>query len=83
MHTPPLPDPELLREVCRMKMPFGKYEGFPLVRLPEAYLAWLARKGMPSGRLGMLLDTALVIRQNGLDALVAPLVEDGWRGPPR
>lgn len=76
MDSPALPDPELLRQVCQMRMPFGKYQGTPLVRLPEAYLAWFARNGMPSGKLGMLLETALVIRQNGLDALVAPFLEE-------
>jgi uncharacterized protein (DUF3820 family) len=57
-----------------MRMPFGKYEGWRLVHLPEAYLAWFARTGMPSGKLGQLLETALVIRQNGLDDLVKPLI---------
>jgi len=65
---------ELLRELCGYRMPFGKYKGELLVKLPEAYLAWFARKGMPGGKLGMMLETALVIRQNGLDALVAPLL---------
>ena len=74
MKSPPLPDEELLLELCRYRMPFGKYEGQLLLKLPEAYLAWFARKGMPSGKLGMMLETALVVRQNGLDHLVAPLL---------
>jgi hypothetical protein len=57
-------------------MPFGKYQGTLLVKLPEAYLAWFARKGMPQGKLGMLLESALVIRQNGLDALIAPILKE-------
>jgi len=52
-------------------MPFGKYEGMRLVELPEAYLAWFQRKGFPKGRLGVLLETALVVRSNGLEPLVA------------
>lgn len=71
-----LPSPELLRELCRYRMPFGKYQGTLLVKLPEAYLAWFARKGMPQGKLGMLLESALVIRQNGLDALIAPILKE-------
>lgn len=74
MKSPALPDEELLLELCRYRMPFGKYEGQLLLKLPEAYLAWFARKGMPSGKLGMMLETALVVRQNGLDQLVAPLL---------
>lgn len=77
-----LPDPELLRQVCNMRMPFGKYSGQRLVHLPEAYLAWFARKGMPGGKLGQLLETALVIRQNGLDDLVRPFIEQDERTPP-
>jgi len=65
---------ELLRELCVYRMPFGKYKGELLVKLPEAYLAWFARKGMPSGKLGIMLETALVIRQNGLDNLIKPLL---------
>jgi uncharacterized protein (DUF3820 family) len=76
MQTPSLPDPELLRELCTYRMPFGKHQGQLLVQLPEAYLAWFARKGMPSGKLGMMLETALVVRQNGLDDLVRPLIDD-------
>jgi len=71
---PALPHPEQLQEVCQTYMPFGKYQGTLLVKLPEAYLAWFARQGMPQGKLGMLMETALVIRQNGLDDLVAPLI---------
>jgi uncharacterized protein (DUF3820 family) len=79
VEAPQLPDPELLREVCSYRMPFGKYSGQLIVKLPEAYLAWFARKGMPTGKLGMMLETALVIRQNGLDDLVKPLL--GERHP--
>jgi uncharacterized protein (DUF3820 family) len=75
VEAPSLPDPELLREVCNYRMPFGKHAGQLIINLPEAYLAWFARKGMPAGKLGMMLETALVIRQNGLDALVKPLLE--------
>lgn len=62
---------ELLRELVSYRMPFGKYEGMRLVELPEAYLAWFQRKGFPKGRLGVLLETALVVRSNGLEPLVA------------
>ena len=79
MKSPPLPDESLLLELCRYRMPFGKYEGQLLLKLPETYLAWFARKGMPGGKLGMMLETALVVRQNGLDQLVAPLLERAER----
>lgn len=71
-----LPPQELLLELARTRMPFGKYKGELLLRLPEAYLAWFARQGMPKGKLGVLLESARVIRSNGLDALVRPLLDD-------
>ena len=65
--------PELLLDLVRVKMPFGKYEGRLLCDLPVSYLEWFARKGFPKGKLGMQLQTLLVIKQNGLDDLLKPL----------
>jgi uncharacterized protein (DUF3820 family) len=67
------PDPSLLVELLDYRMPFGKYQGRLLLELPEAYLAWLSRKGMPKGKLGVLLETALVVRMNGLEPLCRTL----------
>lgn len=69
----PLNDRELMLELLEYRMPFGKYKGVRLLELPEAYLAWFARKGMPPGKLGRLLETALVVRSNGLESVVARL----------
>lgn len=74
--TPPLPSRELLEELVRARMPFGKYKGQLLIKLPEAYLAWFARQSMPQGKLGVLLETALVIRHNGLDGILQPLIDE-------
>jgi len=63
------PNQELLLELLDYRMPFGKYQGVRLLALPEAYLAWFARQGMPPGKLGMLMETALVVRSNGLEPL--------------
>lgn len=74
-----LPDPQLLVQLANMRMPFGKYKGRLLIELPDAYLAWFKRQGFPPGRLGVLLETALEVRLNGLEELVRPLVrpDDG------
>jgi len=77
--TPALPSPELLQELVRARMPFGKYKGQLLIKLPEAYLAWWSRQSMPQGKLGVLLETALVIRHNGLDAILQPLLDEPHR----
>lgn len=69
-------DPEILVELANARMPFGKYKGELLLDLPEAYLAWFARQGFPRGKLGMLLESALSVKSNGLEHLVRPLVAE-------
>jgi uncharacterized protein (DUF3820 family) len=49
-------------------------QGVRLVQLPEAYLAWFKRQGMPQGKLGRQLETALVVRSSGLEPLIAPIL---------
>lgn len=63
-------NPELLLELLRYPMPFGKYKGKLLRELPMYYLEWFAKKGFPPGKLGMLLQTLYEIRLNGLDYLL-------------
>ncbi|MCD6067536.1 MAG: hypothetical protein K0S33_2362 [Bacteroidetes bacterium] len=70
---PQLPDSQLLVDLIRMKMPFGKYEGWQLYKLPVSYLEWFNRKGFPQGKLGMLLQTLYEIKLNGLDYLLIEL----------
>ncbi len=67
------PDSQLLLELVRMKMPFGKHEGWLLYKLPVSYLEWFQRKGFPPGKLGMLLSTLYEIKINGLEYLLDPL----------
>ncbi|SJZ63775.1 DUF3820 family protein [Sediminibacterium ginsengisoli] len=69
------PDPQILQELVQAKMPFGKYKDVPLCRLPVHYLEWYYMKGFPKGRLGMLLETLYVIRLNGLEYLLKPLLK--------
>ncbi len=54
-------------------MPFGKHEGWLLADLPVHYLEWFARQGFPKGELGMLLETVLVIKSNGLEGIIKEL----------
>ena len=67
------PDPKILIQLVKMRMPFGKYKDRLLCDLPAPYLEWFARKGFPAGKLGMLLQTMHVIKTNGLDDLLKPL----------
>ncbi len=66
-------DPQILIELVRVHMPFGKYKGRILCDLPEAYLAWFNRKGFPPGNIGMLLSVLCEIKLNGLGYLLKPL----------
>ena len=73
MPDPLQPNPELLLQLVRMKMPFGKYKDTVLCDLPVSYLEWFQRKGFPKGKLGMLLHTIYEIKLNGLSQLLEPL----------
>lgn len=65
-----MPDGNMLRDLVIMKMPFGKYKGTVLKKLPISYLEWFARKGFPKSKLGMLLQCLLEIKINGLENLL-------------
>ncbi len=64
---------ELLLQLVKMEMPFGKYKGTVLCNLPVSYLEWFQRKGFPKGKLGVLLATIYEIKINGLEDLLRPL----------
>ncbi|NBC83405.1 MAG: hypothetical protein GVY19_08485 [Bacteroidetes bacterium] len=66
-------DPEILKELVSVKMPYGKYKDVLLCDIPVYYLEWFARKGFPKGKLGMQLATLYEIKLNGLDYLLKPL----------
>ena len=67
------PNPELLKDLVTMKMPFGKYKGTVLCDIPVYYLEWFAKEGFPNGKLGMLLSTIYEIKINGLEGLLQPI----------
>lgn len=66
-------NPELLKQLVIMEMPFGKFKGRLLADLPVSYLEWFARKGFPEGKLGVLLQTVLEIKMNGLEEILYEL----------
>jgi uncharacterized protein (DUF3820 family) len=63
-------NPQLLLELIKMPMPYGRYKGIILYKLPVSYLEWFNRKGFPDGKLGMLLQTLYEIKLNGLEFLL-------------
>ena len=68
-----MPDPGVLLELARTRMPFGKYKGRLLIDLPEPYVVWLSNKGFPKGNLGDMLRMIYEIKVNGLEYLFKPL----------
>jgi uncharacterized protein (DUF3820 family) len=61
---------EQLLILANYKMPFGKYKGRYLVDLPEPYIVWFRRKGLPDGELGEKLREIYEIKLNGLEYLL-------------
>lgn len=66
-------NPEILTDVIKVQMPFGKYKGTLLSDLPISYLEWFQRQGFPAGKLGMMLATVYEIKLNGLEAILFQL----------
>jgi uncharacterized protein (DUF3820 family) len=58
-------------------MPFGKYKDRYLAELPERYLVWFSRQGLPEGKLGRMLQAMLELKVNGLEKLLVPLRHGG------
>ncbi len=64
---------EVLVELLHYRMPYGKYKDYLLLDIPVHYLEWMATKGFPAGKLGMLLHTTHVIKTNGLMDVIEEL----------
>jgi uncharacterized protein (DUF3820 family) len=70
----------LLAEIGRTRMPFGKYgpaavppAGMPIYDLPIEYLGWFYERGFPKGRLGELLAQVYEVKGVGMDAVFDPI----------
>ena len=64
------PQKEALIGLAHYRMPFGKYKGKYLTELPESYMVWFRQQGFPSGKLGEMLQSAMEIKENGLEDLI-------------
>ena len=59
-----------LIDLAHTKMPFGKYEGYYLIDIPEYYIVWFRNKGLPNGTLGEQLQLVYELKLNGLEDLI-------------
>jgi uncharacterized protein (DUF3820 family) len=66
-------NPQILKDLVTMQMPFGKYKGRIICDLPESYLIWFHKEGFPPGKLGEMIATLYEIKLNGLEYLLQPL----------
>jgi uncharacterized protein (DUF3820 family) len=66
------PNPDHLRRLAAMRMPYGKHAGRLLIDLPEPYVVWLVGNALPEGALGQQLLEIYDIKVNGLEPLLRP-----------
>ena len=76
MEDVPMPDGQILLDVIKAKMPFGKYKGIGLGSLPVSYLEWFSIRGFPNGKLGRQLLVLYEIKLNGLDSLLTTIEKE-------
>lgn len=70
-------DPQILIDLVNTRMPYGKYEGRYINELPAHYLDWMERdNAFPAGRLGMMLRTMHVVKRDGLDSILFPIINE-------
>lgn len=75
-------DKTVLLRIVETKMPFGKYKNRWLYEVPVSYLEWMRNNnGFPKGQLGMLMETLFVIKTNGLEFLLKPLIAEAKNKP--
>jgi len=74
--------PNDLEAVANVTMPFGKFKGTRIHRLPEAYLIWFSERGFPTGQLGTLMNLALTLKIDGIEHLTQPLERPSRREAP-
>ncbi len=66
-------NPQILKDLVSIAMPYGKYKGRLICDLPEYYLVWYENNGFPAGKIGVLLATMYEIKLNGLEYLLKPI----------
>lgn len=66
---------EELLHAINATMPFGKYQGRPLLNLPEPYLVWFSQQGFPDSKLGRQLALIYEVKLNGLEKVLRPLLK--------
>lgn len=66
-------DTSILTDIVQKRMPFGRFKDYLLCDLPIEYLLWFKQKGLPKGRLGVLMENVLELKYNDLYHIIAGL----------
>lgn len=72
-------DPGLLHSVLTWRMPFGKFETWPLLDLPEPYVVWMHRNAELEGKIGRVFALLYEIKVNGLEGLLSQISKEEIR----
>lgn len=69
---------ENLADLDHYRMPFGRFRGALLHRLPYEYLHWFEERGggFPNGRLGELMAFVHQVKSSGAEEIFAKLPKD-------
>ena len=67
---------QAIQDAVNQTMPFGKYAGRKLLKLPLPYLVWFKREGFPEGKLGSQMALIYEIKHNGLEEMFTKLLID-------
>ncbi len=68
------PDKQVLIDLVRTMMPFGKYKDRLICDIPLYYLVWLRQNdAIPKGKIGELLQNAFEIKSNELEPMLRKL----------
>jgi len=62
--------------LANFKMPFGKYKDQLILFIPESYIIWLLNNGTLNDSLKNKLRLIKEIKDNGLEHLLKPLVNN-------
>ena len=63
-------DKQILIDLSKMKMTYGKYKGGYLIDLPKQYIIWYKNKGFLSGKFGKQLELVYELQLNGHEDIV-------------
>ena len=67
-------DRNFLIKLVQTRMPYGRFQNRYITDLPVSYLEWKDRQGFPKGELGQFLSTMHVIKINGLENILSPII---------